>query len=362
MSRASSLVTVCMARNNGDIIQSSMEHLLALFDHVIVIDHRSTDGTKQYLQALAETYPEQVVLYHFLDEGFYQSELMTWTVRNLEQCRSADWLFILDTDEFLPFPDKSAFRDALSQFADTPVIRMPWNNLAPAIYDDSSLHERAYIAASEHSGFCKVAFRPAQLDMDDLVVLQGNHALQLSGSGKKLKGKPAFPLLHIPISSREQYALKTLLIHLADISKGADSEESFRNHRYKRIEPVMQSGLSDALLNASALHYGEKSFSAEGYDRLDESSRHERLDRLGVARKRLEDVNVVFDDISTSIVKLVAQHLRHDQPGFMADGAWVFELKGNNLSIAPVESKDRPQPAGEKNRLRRLRKLLGKDS
>ena len=215
MSMSRQCVAVCMARNNGDVIHAFMEHLLALFDHAVIIDHRSTDGTKEYLDALADRYPQQLSLYHFLDEGFYQSELMTWIARNKAACREADWLFFLDTDEFLPFGDRSAFDAALYAFRDEAVIRMPWKNLAPVTYDDSSLHERSYYAAKQESVFCKIAFQPGLLDPDDLIVLQGNHALQRAGSGKKLKGRHAFPLLHVPITNREQYALKVLLIHLA---------------------------------------------------------------------------------------------------------------------------------------------------
>lgn len=353
-SKSSQRAAVCMARNNGDIIEASMEHMLALFDHVVVIDHRSTDGTKQYLQALAESYPQQLSLYHFLDEGFYQSELMTWTVRNLKVCRQAQWLFFLDTDEFLPFADRQAFDDALSGFGHEAVIRMPWKNLAPATYDNCNLHDRAYYAGRKTSDFCKVAFQPALMDIDDTIVLQGNHALQLAGSGKKLKGKRAFPMLHIPITSREQYALKVLLIHLADISKGADSEESFRKHRYKRIEPVETNGLSDALLNSSALNYGEKQFSIEGYDRLEASMEHERLDSLGVARTELPTIDIRFDDFPTSIVKLVAQHLQHAQPAFMAGGDWDFVLDGRHIRIEAASSGSSPTTA-KRSWLQRLR-------
>jgi hypothetical protein len=358
MSRRKPVVAVCMARNNGDIIQAFMEHLLALFDHAVILDHRSTDGTKAYLEALAEALPEKVSLYHFVDEGFYQSELMTWTVRNLEICRQAQWLFFLDTDEFLPFADRQAFDEALSGFSREAVIRMPWKNLAPVTYDNSNLHDRAYFAGRKASDFCKVAFQPALVDIDDTIVLQGNHALQLAGSGKKRKGKRTFPMLHIPITSREQYALKVLLIHLADISKGADSEESFRKHRYKRIEPVETNGLSDALLNSSALNYGEKQFDIEGYDRLDASTEHERLERLGVARTELPEIDVPFDDFATSIVKLVAQHLQHAQPAFMAGGDWDFMLDGRHIRIEAASSGSSPTTA----RRSWLQRLRGKES
>lgn len=357
MSMSRQCVAVCMARNNGDVIHAFMEHLLALFDHAVIIDHRSTDGTKEYLDALADRYPQQLSLYHFLDEGFYQSELMTWIARNKAACREADWLFFLDTDEFLPFGDRSAFDAALYAFRDEAVIRMPWKNLAPVTYDDSSLHERSYYAAKQESVFCKIAFQPGLLDPDDLIVLQGNHALQRAGSGKKLKGRHAFPLLHVPITNREQYALKVLLIHLADISKGADSEESFRKHRYKRIEPVERHGLSDALLNASALHYGEKTFSIDGYGELASNAACEHMERFAVARTKIDPVATRFDDFPTSIVKLVGQNLLHVQPNFMSNDSWDFVIDDNRLSISPAATKT-SELSAPSNWLQRIRGLF----
>ena len=73
------LVAVTMVRDEEDIVDWTIQHLLDQgVDHIIVADNMSTDGTWEWLKALAGA-PEQDSLIVVRDEevGYYQSRKMS---------------------------------------------------------------------------------------------------------------------------------------------------------------------------------------------------------------------------------------------------------------------------------------------
>jgi hypothetical protein len=48
---------VSMVRNEKGLIETFCAHVMALFDRVIIVDHLSTDGTREYLTRISNSYP-----------------------------------------------------------------------------------------------------------------------------------------------------------------------------------------------------------------------------------------------------------------------------------------------------------------
>ncbi|NND21472.1 MAG: glycosyltransferase family 2 protein, partial [Silicimonas sp.] len=254
------LAALSMVRNEGDIIRAFSGHLLALFDDIVFVDHMSEDGTTEYLDALASVNRRVSVLR--LDEpGYIQSVTMTHMVRSTPVLRDADWVFILDADEFLPFAYREAFEEALARFANCPVIGMHWMNLVPDRYWDGEVSltpETPFITPPHHSPFRKVAFQPGRLSLGRTVVAQGNHALVETLNGLDVPVFDTdFPLLHLPVRSTDQLILK--------LNQGADAyrklgrarDQSQGTHWDQMTRTSAGGTLDDETLNAVVVGYSE---------------------------------------------------------------------------------------------------------
>ena len=75
------LFGAAMLRNEADVVESFVRHNLSLLDGLLVVDHGSSDGTSEILDALvAEGLPLEVE--RDPSVGYLQSEIMTRTVRH----------------------------------------------------------------------------------------------------------------------------------------------------------------------------------------------------------------------------------------------------------------------------------------
>src|ERR1700676_1778704 len=97
------LFGAAMLRNEADVVESFVRHNLALLDGLLVVDHGSSDGTSEILDALvAEGLPLEV--YRDASVGYLQSEIMTRAARHAFARHGADFVFAIDGDEFLKVP------------------------------------------------------------------------------------------------------------------------------------------------------------------------------------------------------------------------------------------------------------------
>ena len=255
------IAAVAMVRNEGDILRTFAAHLLALFDDIVIVDHRSDDGSEDFLADLARRNRRVEVL--TLEEPSYiQSVAMTHVLRDRPQLRGADWVFLLDADEFLPFPTRTAFEQALVPFAGCPVISMRWRNLIPDTYwkgeVDLSSGTRVLVPPAP-SPFRKIAFQPSRVALDRTVVAQGNHALVETLNGVEVPVFAAdFPLLHLPVRSVEQILLKLSQGVVAYRRIGRRRDAGQGTHWTQMHDAIAGTSLTDGHLNAMAERYSEE--------------------------------------------------------------------------------------------------------
>lgn len=254
------LAAVAMVRNEADVIRSFAAHLLALFDEIVIVDHRSDDGTSAYLEELARR-NHRVEILTLEEPSYIQSVTMTHVVRDRPQLRSADWVFLLDADEFLPFADRAAFEAALSRFDSCPVVAMRWRNLIPGRYWKGEVRfsdGASFLIPPAPSPFRKVAFQPARVPLDRIAVAQGNHGLVETLNGVELPVFDAdFPLLHLPVRSSDQILLKLNQGVLAYQKIGRQRDAAQGTHWYQMKEATEGAALSPDHLNAMAERYSE---------------------------------------------------------------------------------------------------------
>ncbi|WP_413718517.1 class I SAM-dependent methyltransferase [Silicimonas sp. MF1-12-2] len=254
------LAALAMVRNEGDIIRAFSAHLLALFDDIVIVDHMSDDGTGAFLDALSRR-NRRVTVLRLEDPAYLQSVTMTYVVREMEILREADWVFLLDADEFLPFADRPQFETALSAYRDCPVIAMHWRNLVPEEYwkDEVQLNsELRFIAPPDLSPFRKIAFQPKRISLKRTVVAQGNHALIETLNGLEV---PAFvadvTVLHLPVRSVDQLVLKLNQGVEAYRQMGKTRDAAHGTHWDQMLRATADKELSPELLNAVVVRYSE---------------------------------------------------------------------------------------------------------
>lgn len=249
---------ISMIKNEKGVIETFAAHALAMFDRVIFVDHQSTDGTGEYLKSLANRYP-QVEYFLFDEPGYYQSEVMTWVVKNIVGQAYNGWVFFLDADEYLDFATRAEFEKKLAIYASFPIISLPWLNLVPVDTETGKVKRSLFLKPNKTAVHCKIAFQPSLIPIDDYIVAQGNHALLIGEVHQQVfPSQEAFPILHIPIRTKHQLIDK--------IKAGIESYEKMGNdkkkmegfHWYEIHRLIETNGLTQSLMADMIARYGEQ--------------------------------------------------------------------------------------------------------
>src|SRR3954452_21358048 len=98
-SSARRICLISMIRNEADICSLFLNRAVALFDKILIVDHQSTDGTREVLEKFASR-TGKLELFELRYKGYFQSEISTCLARHAFQS-GADWVFFLDADEVL---------------------------------------------------------------------------------------------------------------------------------------------------------------------------------------------------------------------------------------------------------------------
>lgn len=249
---------ISMIKNEKGVIETFAAHALAMFDRVIFVDHQSTDGTGEYLKSLANRCP-QVEYFLFDEPGYYQSEVMTWVVKNIVGQAYNGWVFFLDADEYLDFATRAEFEKKLAIYASFPIISLPWLNLVPVDTETGKVKGALFLKPNKTAVHCKIAFQPSLIPIDDYIVAQGNHALLIGEVHQQVfPSQEAFPILHIPIRTKQQLIDK--------IKAGIESYEKMGNdkkkmegfHWYEIHRLIETNGLTQSLMADMIARYGEQ--------------------------------------------------------------------------------------------------------
>lgn len=288
------LTVAIMVKNEIDVIRDCCSHLLSLFDDIVIVDHRSTDGTREYLAEL-EKLNSRFHVYHLTEPGYYQSQLMTWLVNNVNSCVAADWLFLLDADEVLPFSSRIEFEHELERYKSSPIIKMPWKNLIPAEYSSKGVMGRDYYETEASNIFNKIAYQPQLLPVNNYIIAQGNHAILACDNGGEIHSQSAFNVYHIPVRTKVQFGFK---IHQGTAAYSIMSEarnKTLGAHWFDISEYIEKYGMTDEFLNGLAYGYGQT------IDVNNVKIAKEDLLKLGCSRIRLDYAWEDLPEISKKI-------------------------------------------------------------
>lgn len=280
---------IAMVRNEGDIIALFARHLLALFDEIVLVDHRSDDVTRQIVQALAAAHPN-VTRYELQEHGYIQDIVSNHVVRECEALKGVDWILFLDADEFLPFASKDALCDFLHRHSDFPVISLRWKNLIPAEYWDykvGGLGEKEIFCAGKASKFRKIAFQPKKMEGLRYWINQGNHSISRAKGMDPLRAHESGAVLyHLPIRSANQLAIKLNQGVLSYLRRKTHAGDMKGQHWFEILNSLNSLGdITPELLNGVALSYGDVAQHGEpaGHDDLEEAGYRRQTIEIALA-------------------------------------------------------------------------------
>lgn len=168
--------------NEAPLVPFFLRHYLPWADRVVVFDHSSDDGTKELLER------HRVEVRSYTHEGYPEPEPMT-RLRStgwFESKRVADWVCVVDFDEFLWHPQGApAYLERAYRAGYTCVRTFGWQMVAarfPPDYVDLTAWCRTGVPWSWYSKPC--VFRPEQFEQFDFS--QGAHEARPVGNARVL--------------------------------------------------------------------------------------------------------------------------------------------------------------------------------
>jgi len=110
------LAVVALVRNEADIIHLFLDALGRLFDHAVIVDQCSTDGTREAVADACASRPGWAI-WKLETAGYHHSQVSTVALRQLMDRSDAEHVAFLDADEFIDTPARSAFAKSLATLA-----------------------------------------------------------------------------------------------------------------------------------------------------------------------------------------------------------------------------------------------------
>lgn len=206
------LIGVCIARNEGDIIEAFVRHNLSVLDGLLVVDHGSVDGTRRILLDLVDE-GLNLDVGQLKDPAFNQSRIMSELTGNAFRSRDVAAVVPLDADEFLSGIDREGLLAAVIAAGAGASFALRWSNRACGADGPSGLRAMTFMPRVEAGGQHKILItRPP----DGMVwgVASGNHAARLTNAvGQFNEPAPRSlggQLVHFPLRSPEQAVAKAL--------------------------------------------------------------------------------------------------------------------------------------------------------
>jgi glycosyltransferase involved in cell wall biosynthesis len=254
-----------MVRNEADIIESFVRYNLKFLDEIIIVLHSPFDDTPQIVAQLkAEGLP--LVVEHNNELGFNKSDWMNKIARDVLSARRADFLFMLDADEFIKSPSRAYLDEAINAIPVGATAALKWESYVPTPDDISS--ERNVIKRIQHRSakegnlICKVTLCKRFADDASLTIADGNHAV-LRGQGELQRpvSHVAFcgiSLAHFPVRSESQMVSKALIgVWSRWLENGSvDTSMNISNHWLHFYQELMNGGqLSSERLREISLDY-----------------------------------------------------------------------------------------------------------
>ncbi|MBV8713441.1 MAG: glycosyltransferase family 2 protein [Chloroflexi bacterium] len=252
-----------MVKNEQDIIEPFVRHNLRFLDALVVADNGSVDSTRAILTQLAREF-DGLVVGDIPAFGYTQAEYMTRLLHAAQTAFFADYVVLIDADEFIGAADRRQFLMALSAIPPGGLGLAPWRTFVLVADDVSAQSTDPPRTMRNRRTEERPQWRKAILRLDgapglDLRISQGNHkVMRTNGDSLPFVLLDTLPLQHFPIRSKDQVIGKGVVGWMAYLAKdaalrtGGGSQKrdiADRVARGERIEPNHLAELSQRYAN-----------------------------------------------------------------------------------------------------------------
>ena len=126
------LVGLSMVRNESDVIETFIRHNLTLLDELHIVDHNSSDNTREILTHLKqERLP--IHIYHYNELEFAPERVLNHMMQHiLNNDADIDYIFPLDADEFIYCPSREKLNAFLTLIPQNRVGMYIWRGYLPS--------------------------------------------------------------------------------------------------------------------------------------------------------------------------------------------------------------------------------------
>ena len=273
------LILISMVRNEGDIISMWTSHVYSLFDVIFIVDHMSSDGTREFLLDIAAKM-QNVYLYSFDLPGYFQQEITNRLAQMASNQYPESWLFPLDADEFLAIASKRYLAERVREVSIDKVLRMHWKNCVPLqlVGDEEFSHKSPCLIPPDRGMYKKLAIHSSKFIEKGWRFSQGNHEILTAGGELLHHSMQAdfCDILHVPLRSLDQFVLKCVQgYHAYKTLPQHRNREGQGFHWFDMIANVTKQGVLDPdTVRERAVNYGQSHSSNKCdlsiYDLIDE--------------------------------------------------------------------------------------------
>ena len=205
---------VMLVKDEADVIETTIRHLLWHVDGVLVADNMSTDGTRDILERLSAETQNRVAISDDPEIGYYQDRKTTALA--MEALRAGfRWVLPCDADEIWQHNDPAvSIRDHLAGVGpDVGIFRAPvFNHLATDADNTDGGDDTTF--SFEPNPVKRIRWRQKKSLMfkvicrlrPDLQIEMGNHGAQVNGRTLTLDGP--FNVRHFSWRSEDQFLRK----------------------------------------------------------------------------------------------------------------------------------------------------------
>jgi SAM-dependent methyltransferase len=230
------IISFSVVKNEQDIIEPFIRHNSRFLDFMIILDNHSNDDTRRVIVELMRELGN-VVLTDQAKFGHMQSERITGLLHFSQTAFFADYIVLLDADEFIDVSDRAAFQSILRKIPLGGFGLIPWRTfvLAPCEADTATLdppRSMKWCRTTELPLYKKAILNLNGFHFHDLIISQGNH-LVFSSIGRKLPSRdlPELVLDHFPVRSRNQLVVKSIVGWMAYLKKNPEARKSRQGYQ-----------------------------------------------------------------------------------------------------------------------------------
>lgn len=200
-------MTVCagmLVKDEADIVETTIRHLLTQVDEVVVCDNLSTDGTSEILLRLREELG--IIVQSDEEVGYYQAAKTTALAQEARG-RGHGWFIPVDADELWFAGDGRRIADYLdgvpldAMFVKAAIL----NHVATATDPPEEPNPVRRLCWRQREPLAYQWWKVACRTRPDLEIAMGNHSARTHGPGREETG---LAIRHFPYRSAAQFVRK----------------------------------------------------------------------------------------------------------------------------------------------------------